>query len=216
MRPSASEADPAESRSPRLRRFAAVSFVCLAAPVLIQAWYITFGGNFYAVVPGSVYRSAQPSTEELRRLVAAHGLRTVINLRGDNTEAWYYEEHAVGRELGVKIVDVGLWAKSAPPTDQFRLLVEILADDPGPILVHCNGGGDRSGLAAALALLLRTDTTPARARQQLSLFYGHNPFSAATCMERVLDRYEQWLAEHGWEHQPVRLRQWALTVYTAE
>jgi protein tyrosine/serine phosphatase len=178
-------------------------------PLGVHVWYVALGSNFYTVIPGQVYRSAQPSPTDLLHLVQAYDIRTVINLRGECDEAWYYEEHARARELGVDVVDVGLWARAAPPPDQLRLLVEAIARSPGAVLVHCHSGGDRSGLAAALALLLRTDGTVADARRQLSVFYGHNPFGSGTAMDQVLDRYEAWLAVRGQAHCPECLRQWA-------
>jgi protein tyrosine/serine phosphatase len=179
-----------------------------------QVWYVGLGGNFHTVVAGDVYRSGQPSGHRLRQLARSCGLRTVVNLRGETEDDWYFEEHKIGRELGIRVVDVGLWASEAPETDQLRLLVDTLADAPGAVLVHCNSGGDRSGLAAALALLLRTDATIAGARQQLSLYYGHNPFGRAACQDAVLDQYESWLAKKGWEHSTAHLRLWAQTAYS--
>jgi protein tyrosine phosphatase (PTP) superfamily phosphohydrolase (DUF442 family) len=194
----------------------AAILTCLLLPVLFHGWYIVFGGNFHTVLPGKLYRSAQPSTAELRNLVAAYHIRTVINLRGDNTDQWYWDEHEAGRSLDVQIVDVGLWAQQPAPADQFVLLVDTLANAPGPILVHCNSGGDRSGLAAALGLLLRSDATIAEARGQLSIYFGHNPYGKAICHERVLDNYEQWMADRGLSHSPAQLRTWARTAYSPD
>jgi protein tyrosine phosphatase (PTP) superfamily phosphohydrolase (DUF442 family) len=204
---------------PRWRRSIRLLAAALAVVALLLAtrvWYITLGGNFHTVVPGDVYRAGQPSAARLRALARSHHVRTVINLRGDNNDGWYYEEHATAREVGMRVVDVGLWAKQPPPDDQFRLLVETLAEAEPAVLVHCNSGGDRSGLAAALAILLRTDGTLDEARRQLSLYYGHNCFGQAACHDRVLDRYKAWLADKGWQHRPERLRLWARTVYTAQ
>jgi len=197
-------------------RVLAAILTCLILPVLFHGWHIAFGGNFHTVLAGTLYRSAQPSTAELRKLVEAYRIQTIINLRGDNTDPWYFQEHETGRALDVRVVDVGLWAKEPPPEDQFRLLVDTLADAPGPILVHCYSGGDRSGLAAALGILLRSDGSIAEARRQLSLYFGHNPFGKASCHERVLARYEDWLAKNGLGHSAGRLRMWARTVYSAD
>jgi protein-tyrosine phosphatase len=202
----------------RLRIFLVgmVIFACLFLPLLVRGWHIAFGGNFHTVLAGQLYRSAQPSGPELQRLVAAYKIRTIINLRGDDTAPWYYEEHEAANLLHVQVVDVGLWAGQPPPADQFRLLVDTLADAPPAILVHCYSGSDRSGLAAALGILLRSDGTIAEARRQLSIYYGHNPFGKASCHDRVLDRYEEWLLRNGLEHSPRQLQTWAKTVYSAE
>jgi protein tyrosine/serine phosphatase len=189
---------------------------CFVLPVLVHGWRIAFGGNFHTVLAGQLYRSAQPSGPELQKLVAAYSIRTVINLRGDDTAPWYYEEHEAASLAHVQVVDVGLWAGQPPAADQFRLLVDTLADAPAAILVHCYSGGDRSGLAAALGVLLRSEGTIAEARRQLSIYYGHNPFGKASCHDRVLDRYEKWLTRKGLNHSPRRLQDWAQTVYSPE
>jgi protein tyrosine/serine phosphatase len=200
----------------RWKRPLTALLLCLLAMLAIHVWHITLGGNFHTVIPGQVYRSGQPSAADVQQLARDYGIRTIINLRGDNSDLWYYEEHERAEQLGVAVIDVGLWAQQAPPTDQFRLLVEALAEAPGAILVHCNSGSDRSGLASALALLLRSDVTVAEARRQFSVYYGHNPFGRAKCLQQIFDRYEQWLAARGWEHRPERLREWARTAYSAD
>lgn len=40
-------------------------------------------GNFHEVVAGQLYRSNQPSSEQLVRYTRDHGIKTVINLRGE-------------------------------------------------------------------------------------------------------------------------------------
>jgi hypothetical protein len=182
----------------------------------LQAIYVTLGTNFHVVVIGDLYRSGQPSLAKFEEWIPHYGLRTIINLRGDNTDDWYYEEHALERRFGVHVVDVGLWANSPPPRDQFLILVDTLYAAPPGILIHCASGGDRSGLASALAILLRTGSDFRQARGQLSLYYGHYPFGKAACQDRVLDRYSQWLDQNGWQHTPERLRDWAHMVYSPE
>ena len=193
-------------------RLAAGLFTCLMLPVLFHGWYVAFGGNLYAVVPGVIYRSAQPSAADLQTIASSCGIRTVINLRGDTDEPWYDVEHDTARTLNVQVVDVGLWATQPPPADQFRLLVDTLADVPGPILVHCRAAATGRASRQPWACF-GTDGTIDDARRQLSLYYGHNPYGRAACNDRVLTRYEEWLANNGWQHSPARLREWAETAY---
>src|ERR671922_1591104 len=54
----------------------------LALAACGHAGYVVFGPNFHAVVPGAVYRCAQPSGPRLERWVRRYGIRTVVNLRG--------------------------------------------------------------------------------------------------------------------------------------
>jgi hypothetical protein len=89
----------------------------------------------------------------------------------------------------------------------------VLDNAARPVLFHCRSGGDRSGLAAAIFLLLYTDASLAEARGQLSLRFGHNPYGRSACLHSVLDRYEQWLDAESREHRPEYLRQWIAHVY---
>lgn len=59
-----------------------MGFVVLAAGGYLYA--IQLLGNFHEVVAGQLYRSNQPSNEELVRYTKDHGIKTVINLRGPN------------------------------------------------------------------------------------------------------------------------------------
>ena len=92
-------------------------------------------------------------------------------------------------------------------------MIRSLANDPPPFFLHCYSGSDRTGMASALFLLLRTDTTLPQARRQLSLYYGHIPYGRAGCQDQVLDGYERWLGSIEREHSPKLLRQWGTEVY---
>lgn len=47
----------------------------------------------HAVKPGAVYRSAQLDAKQLADAIRTDGIKTVLNLRGDNTGTpWYDEE----------------------------------------------------------------------------------------------------------------------------
>ena len=71
-------------------------------------------------------------------MVSDYGIRTVINLRGvTDDEEWYHAEVKAAKELGVKLVDVGMWSNSPPPKGEFRILIRSLAEDEGPFFVHC-------------------------------------------------------------------------------
>ena len=96
-----------------------------------------------------------------------------------------------------------------PAPDELRRLVDVIDHAEYPILFHCRQGVDRTGLAAVLVLLLRTDATPAEARRQLSLRYGHIKFGPTWCMLRFFDLYDAWLQRQGRTHSPDVLREWA-------
>lgn len=193
------------------RAWSLLGFVWLA---LWRVFDVLLGGNFHAVDPGLCYRGAHPSTSTLARIVHEHHIRTVINMRGiQEGKPWYHEQIDSAAELGVKLVHIGMWSSSPPEVPEFRNLVRTLADDPGPFFLHCHTGSDRTGLGAALYLLLRTNATLDDARHQLGLYYGHIPHGRASCHDRLLDSYEAWLASTSQQHSSRQLRHWALDVY---
>jgi protein tyrosine phosphatase (PTP) superfamily phosphohydrolase (DUF442 family) len=181
---------------------------------LAEVLRVFLGSNLHAVVPHQCYRCGQPTAASLGNMVRSLGIRTIINLRGHNEdESWYQQEIQAAAALGVPLRHIGLSAYTPPSAEEFRALIHALDDSPEPILLHCHSGSDRSGLASAAYLLLKTDTTLAIARQQIHPRYGHNPWGGAACQRLVLGQYADWLHRHGWEHRPERIRHWACEEY---
>src|SRR5262249_11307543 len=160
-------------------------------------------------LPGAVYRSAQPSAADLLRLAQAYGVRTVINLRGfGDSQAWYLDECRGANRLNLALEDVGLSAGHLPGPAEVRRLVEVLDRSEYPVLFHCYRGVDRTGLACTIALLLRTDTTPAQARRCLGSRYLHPAWGRTGILARFFDLYEEWLRAGGRPHSRAAFRTW--------
>src|SRR5262249_32799092 len=112
--PGQEEADglmpPEPTAAPR-RTLAGVLFRGALAGLALAAaahfGYVLVGPNFHTVLPGAVYRCAQPSPSFLERLIRARGVRTVINLRGcSDPTPWYLEQCRVISRLGVSQEDL--------------------------------------------------------------------------------------------------------------
>src|SRR5438132_321219 len=96
-------------------------------PVAVEAYRVFLGSNCHTLIPGKVYRSAQPSSRDLERMIRSKGIRTVINLRGCSDPCpWYLEECRVTHRCNVALEDVGFSAGRYPSAHEFRRLVEIL------------------------------------------------------------------------------------------
>jgi protein tyrosine phosphatase (PTP) superfamily phosphohydrolase (DUF442 family) len=210
--PSARPAKPARRKTLQYLAFALILGVL--GVFGWEAYYVFLGPNFHCVTPADAYRSGQPKADWLEQVVDEHGIRTVINLRGDGHEsAWYVNERRVADERGLAFENVMLSASFAPQPRDLQRLLTVLDDAPRPVLFHCRSGGDRSGLVAALYLLLYTETPLDKARGQLSLRYGHYAYGRSACLHGVLDQYEQWLAGEDLEHRPEHLRHWITHFY---
>jgi len=202
--------------TPRLALKLTASTV-LAAIVGYFAWVFA-GLNDHAVIPGQVYRCSQPSGWGIDRMVARHGVRTVLNLRGTSQKlhepksAWYKAEAEATFAADVSQEDITLSAYLLPPPAEIRRAVEVLDRAERPILVHCKQGADRTGLVSALAILLEPGGTMPAARRELWPVYGHFPVGRTVAMDDFLDRYEGWL--DGQAHAPKLLREWVNVHYT--
>ena len=134
-------------------------------------------GNVHTVVDGVLYRSAQLSKSQFETVIRQHGIKSILNLRGGHlSDAWYADEIAVSKELGVTHFDYPISARRRVTPTQIADILSIVRSAPKPLLVHCRSGADRSGLVAALFLLDAEHAAPAEADQQLSLLYGHFPY----------------------------------------
>ena len=148
--------------------------------------FIQRDGNFHAVEPRLVYRSAQPGAEELRQMVLAHGIKSVLNLRGENTgKPWYDDEVRTARAVGIQHLDVRFSAYQTLSVQQMDEIIKLVDQAPKPMLIHCESGADRTGLVAALYRLSRGQS-PAVAEQELAPRYGH--FAALVPRSAAMDR----------------------------
>jgi protein tyrosine phosphatase (PTP) superfamily phosphohydrolase (DUF442 family) len=136
-------------------------------------------------VDQDLYRSAQMYGGHVSALVDAHGIATVINLRGENPKSsWYLPERDSCEALGVGYLDRPLHSRRLPKQRMLVELLEAYETAPRPMLIKCSGGADRTALAAALYLLHRDGLpgmTIAR-RQMATIPYLHLP-----------KRYQRWI-----------------------
>ncbi len=131
-------------------------------------------GNFHAVIPGELYRSAQLSPEQLETYVRDNGIRTIVNLRGENRKSgWYNEEVRTAQRLGIEHVDFKMSARKILTPERADQLVDILRSAQKPILIHCQAGADRSGLVAVIYSQELAGIDPKQAARQFSIAYGH-------------------------------------------
>jgi protein tyrosine phosphatase (PTP) superfamily phosphohydrolase (DUF442 family) len=175
---------------------------------------VLFLGNVHEVIPGKLYRGAQPSAASLESLVQRYQIRTVLNVRGCCwPDVWYRAEAETCQRLGVNLEDVCFSAVHYPSRHELRILIDVLDRAEQPIFVHCRHGADRTGIVGVVAQLLLEDRSYGAARRQLSLRYGHVPIGKTTVLDRFLQLYEDWLTATGQEHAPKLLRHWALNEY---
>ena len=111
--------------------------------------------HFGVVVPGALYRSAQPRGDQWATLAGRYGIRTVIDLREDEPRAgWQVEEASFCRRNGIRHVKLPIGPRRLTEGELRQVLA--LATDPScrPVLVHCEHGSSRTGVVVAAYRML--------------------------------------------------------------
>jgi protein tyrosine/serine phosphatase len=184
------------SRAARLLRFIGTSTLAVVLPMGVYLGVLQLTGNFHPVIAATLYRSAQPSAAEIKQYYTKYGIRTIVNLRGENDGArWYAAEVDEARRLGITLIDFKMSAGRQLTQDRAAKLIDTLKHAEKPILIHCRGGADRSGLVSALYLAAIAKQGEQAAEGQISIRYGHIslPFSRAYAMDRTFEALEPWL-----------------------
>jgi len=149
--------------------------------------------NFYEVVGGEPYRSGQPDEEEIRKYVDHYKIRTILNLRGENIgKDWYDSEFLLTRELGVNLINFPISSKRILDIAEVEDLLRIMKEAPKPILIHCAGGADRTGIVSALYMAGVSRKSEFESELQLSPIYGHFsiPYIGAPNMDATFELLE--------------------------
>jgi hypothetical protein len=181
-------------RRKQKKRIRHATILALALSLVLGAYpgWLVWTDNFHEVVAGEFFRSGQLDRDELTVAIHRYHLRAVLNLRGSNVgKTWYDEEVALCRDTGIQHFDLKLSARKELTAKQIRDLEDLLLRLPRPLLVHCNGGGDRTSFASALYEILVRHKAPEEASLQLSWNYGHFPYlwwSASSAMDRSFAR----------------------------
>jgi len=97
-------------------------------------------------VDDKLYRGAQPNAVGIEAL-KARGIDTVINLR-DPKDSWSEEESYV-TNAGMAYVQVALNPLIAPSHERIERILGVISRSPGPVLVHCEFGCERTGVVVA-------------------------------------------------------------------
>lgn len=195
------------TKSFRVWRQFRIGIVLLVVPASAAAYLgsLQLTGNFNAVVPGEIYRSAQLTADQMSGYIGAYKIKTIFNLRGENIgEPWYDAEVNESDRLNVRHVDFRMSARQELSRAQATALLQLMEEAEKPLLIHCKDGADRTGLAAALYLVAVKKEDPKVAEAQLSLRYGHIslPFIPEYAMERTFEHLTPLLEKSATSDRP--------------
>lgn len=211
---------PVARRGVAARR-AAMAVGVLFLFLIVFLWLIgVFGGNVRTIAPGRAYRSstltgfnytsvtARLVGNDLESVLKRDGIRTVISLRaGSPRDDWYRDELAACKRVAADHKDITFSARKLPPPETLAALLDAFDHAQYPILLHCQAGSDRTGLASALYAHLYEKLPLARAEaEELTWRYGHFPVDKTRAMDDFFTLYRR-------DANGLDLRTWILKKY---
>lgn len=128
--------------------------------------------NFGVVNEGQIYRSSQPSENFLKRLIEQRKIKTIIVLKHSVPSF----EKNIADSKGIKIIHLKMSVSKEPSEDTVKKFLEVVEDPNNyPILVHCQGGADRTGLMIAIKRVELDGWTIAEVEKEM-FYYRNIPF----------------------------------------
>ncbi len=109
--------------------------------------YPQFPPNFHRVNE-NLYRSGQPDEDEFKSLCTFNGIRSVLNLRENNSDKDEIDAVNFSRNEKIKLYEIPLDTGNITEQDLYKILT-VIRDAPQPLLIHCWHGSDRTGCAVA-------------------------------------------------------------------
>lgn len=144
--------------------------------------------NFH-VVDKNVWRCSQPSPEAITLLKTNYGLKTILNLRGVNEAE--DSEAQLADSLGLNYISFPMDSRYPQNQDSLQMVLKIVNDSTNyPILIHCLGGKDRTGLVVALYKLEKYHTPKADLITEI-LMYGQDSTSFPLIIKELREYKEK-------------------------
>jgi protein tyrosine phosphatase (PTP) superfamily phosphohydrolase (DUF442 family) len=153
------------------------------------------------------WRAAQPAPYQIRR-IAAMGVKTIINLRGERYCGSYWLERKACEAAGLKLENYQVRSRAAPSKAEVLGARDLFERISYPMLMHCKSGADRAGLMSTLFLIAKEKVPVDVARQQLGLKYGHIRQADTGILDYFFERYLEDNAK-----APMEFFDWVERVY---
>jgi protein tyrosine/serine phosphatase len=127
----------------------------------------------FGVVDKGLYRSAAPKSLAEMKALAKMGVKTIINMQGDEKKT--AQEAAWAKAVGMKHVSLPLSGFWAPKEATVQKIQKLMNDKSArPLLFHCAHGRERTGVQAGLYRVFTQKWSPKAAYKEMK-DYGFRP-----------------------------------------
>jgi len=162
-----------------------VALICITAAVLRnQPSFRAFPKRLATVDPGVLYRSSQPNTRQIEKLVRKYGLRTLLIVREGSSHR-VPDEIAFARASGLNAVKIPVKSRQVIPDEDVRAFFACVDDaENHPVLIHCSAGRHRTGYLCAMYRIERQGWTVEQAIEEM-LSFGFDTESQQAVLEQL-------------------------------
>lgn len=133
--------------------------------------------NLGVVEPGRIYRAGQISSGLIEGVLRENKIKTVVCLTADPEDKDWQAEQGLVKQMGAEWFLFPLKGDGTGDLNNYvgALTEVITADRAGkPVLIHCNAGAQRTGVAVAFYRLLVQHWPADQVKAEL-LRFGHVP-----------------------------------------
>ena len=127
---------------------------------------------------------------------ARRGIKTIINLRGDNHLGSSLLSKEACQRHGITLINFKTYSRRAPSKELILAAKDLFDKIEYPVMVHCKSGADRAGIFSALYLMLHEGASVEQAKRQLHWRYGHVRLTNTGILDCFLEAYEQANRDH--------------------
>ena len=116
-------------------------------------------------VNDTYYRGGEPADDAT---LAALGIKTVVDLRGDDADA---EDRLFAERAGMNYVQIPMTTHQPPTPSVISSFLQVVTDAANlPVYVHCVGGRHRTGVMTAVYRMTQERWTAAQAFKEMKQY----------------------------------------------
>lgn len=145
-------------------------------------------------ISSEMWRSNQPSPEQIEAHVRERGIATIINLRGVTTRGYYLLEKEACAANGIDLVDFQVFSRDTPSVETIMGAKSLFDTIRYPALMHCKSGADRAGIMSVFYMLFRHGLPIEEATRQLSFKYLHVKQGKTGMLDYFFEAYRRFNA----------------------
>jgi len=158
-------------------------------------------------IGGGMYRANQPSPKRIAAL-AAMGIKTILNLRGESPKGYYLLEKEACAAHGMTMIDYRMYSRDVHSREKLLGTKALFEQIEYPCVMHCKSGSDRTGIMGVLYRHYKMGDDIETATAQLSFKYLHVKAGKTGMLDHFFQTYLDYNASH-----PIGFSDWVKTVY---